>query len=198
MTDGELIAAARRGDADAWRELHRRWLPWVWRYAYAQVRDRHTAEDITSESMTAWIRKFDETGETAAQCAAWLRSVVRHKVVDHHRRTGRARRAMDSLQHQAAPDRDNQPSHRPLERQETRTQVLQVLSELKESHRLALEWKYALGLSVREIAQRLDATEKSVEATLYRARNEFRKQFEALEPPEPPLELREHPLTTRL
>ena len=70
---------------------------------------------------------------------------------------------------------------RPLERNETRDQVRHTLTSLPERHQLVLEWKYSERLSVREIAQRLDATEKSVEAALYRARREFRRQYETRE-----------------
>lgn len=180
MTDTQLIAAAKLGDAEAWRELYGRWLPWVWRYAYSLVRDQHVAEDVTSEAMTAWVKNFDATGVDAPQAAAWLRSVVRNKAADHHRRSGRARRAGEGLA-AITPDcpPDQAPSH-PLELRETRLQVQAALTDLSEPHRLVLEWKYGEGLSVRCIAERLGVSEKSIESHLYRARREFRRQYLAL------------------
>ena len=41
----------------------------------------------------------------------------------------------------------------------------------------ALEWKYAAGLSVREIAERLEISEKAAESLLTRARVVFREAF---------------------
>lgn len=181
MTDGELIAAARHGDTEAWRELYARWLPWVWRYAYAQVQDIHIAEDVTSEAMTAWVRNVDGTGSDAPQVAAWLRSVVRNKAADHHRKGYRQRRALEgvsAVRAQTAPDDD--PSL-PLRKAEARVAVNEALDLLSETHRTALEWKYAEGLSVRAIAERTGSTEKAVEANLYRARREFRRHYEAIE-----------------
>jgi hypothetical protein len=48
------------------------------------------------------------------------------------------------------------------------------MDELTDQHRTALEWKYVDKLSVRDIAGRWEATEKSVESILFRARRELR------------------------
>lgn len=185
MTDAELITAVRHGDAEAWRELYERWLPWVWRYAYSLVQDQHLAEDVTSEAMTAWVSKVSQTGADAPQVAAWLRSVVRNKVADHHRKSYRHRKAVERLG-ATALEADYAAPCQPLERVETQGQIGAALDRLPETHRLCLEWKYAQGLSVRQIAQRLGATEKSVEANLYRARREFRVLYDALGADPPP------------
>ena len=179
VTDSELIQAARAGDKGAWGELYARWLPWVWRYAYSLVGDRHAAEDVTSDAMTAWVRRLHESDAEAAQLAGWLRTVVRNKSADHVRRLVRQRKAMATV---AMIDSGNsiEPPTVPLERCEMKQQVNETLNQLPERHRLVLEWKYAEGLSVRQIASRLGVTEKSVEATLYRARREFRQKHETV------------------
>ena len=46
-----------------------------------------------------------------------------------------------------------------------------------EQTRSALEWKYIDKLSVREIAERLDVTEKAAESMLFRGRREFRERM---------------------
>jgi len=56
-----------------------------------------------------------------------------------------------------------------------------VMDELDETKRQCLEWKYIEKLPVREMAARLDLTEKAVESILYRARLEFRERFERRE-----------------
>ena len=48
------------------------------------------------------------------------------------------------------------------------------MHQLADEDRLLLEWKYLDELSVKEIAARLERTEKAVEARLYRARLSFR------------------------
>lgn len=181
QTDSELIAAASGGDAEAWRLLYGRWLPWVWRYAYSLVQDTHTAEDVTSEAMTAWIKRLRESGGEPAQVAAWLRTVVRNKAADHHRGCYRRRRMLESVTASAQHEELGEDPSKPLDLEETQDQVAAALDKLSETQRLVLEWKYAESLRVRVIADRLNTTEKSVEALLYRARKEFRTHYEFLQ-----------------
>ena len=182
MTDAELIRRAREENcAEAWNALAQRYLPVVWRYAYALVHDRHTAEDVASEAMLAFLRHLEQVDADTERISAWLRAVVRHKIADHHRRTYRAKNHLPqvALQHEQL-NGEGDPSA-PLITDEHSSQIVAVLDRMPERQRLALEWKYLEGLRVREIAERLGETEKAVEATLYRARREFRRLYELLE-----------------
>jgi RNA polymerase sigma-70 factor (ECF subfamily) len=55
-----------------------------------------------------------------------------------------------------------------------------VLDALPERYANALEWKYAHGLSVNEIAKRLGVGHKAAESVMSRARDAFREGFAAL------------------
>ncbi len=180
MTDADLLLAARRGDAEAWRTLHQRYLPAVWRQAYALVADVHAAEDITSETMLALLRGIDRIDSEAPKIAGWLAAVVRFKAADYQRSAIRARQKLSFVAMTAAEGETASPLA-PLEVAETREAVLSVLNELPERQRAVLEWKYLDALGVREIAERLGETEKAVEAVLYRARREFRRLFDLLQ-----------------
>jgi RNA polymerase sigma-70 factor, ECF subfamily len=178
LTDADLVRGARGGDAEAWRTLYERYLPAVWRQAYALVADVHTAEDITSETMLALLRGIGRLEADGSSVASWLRTVVRCKAADHHRKVFRMRDKIPTAVG-AADDClvDARPGE-PLEIEETRQRVLSVLEEMPERQRTVLEWKYLDGLRVREMAERLGETEKAVETVLYRARIEFRRLFE--------------------
>jgi RNA polymerase sigma factor (sigma-70 family) len=67
-----------------------------------------------------------------------------------------------------------------LGREETREMVNVTMSQLPPHYRQALEAKYVLGRSVREIAEALKTTEKAIESQLTRAREAFRVTFRAL------------------
>lgn len=188
MTDSELVRQARDHNSEAWNTLSRRYLPLVWRYAYAQLQDRHAAEDVVSEAMLAFLKNIEQIDVEAPKISAWLRSVVRHKVADHHRRTYRVK---DHLPHVVT---EHQRRHAERQRRdgpqdpsaslllaEKRMQIAEILEGLPERQRLALEWKYVEGMRVKKIAARLGETEKAVEATLYRARREFRRLYELSE-----------------
>lgn len=192
MTDAELIRLAcgdgsedSSGDADersvAWRALSDRYLPLVWRYAHALLGDIHRAEDVVSDTMLAFLRNIHQIDADAPKISAWLRSVVRHKVADHHRRSYRAKdhlpRVAIELQRREGPE---DPSTS-LVVAEKKKQISEILEGLPERQRLALEMKYVDGMRVKNIAERFGETEKAVEATLYRARREFRRLYELSE-----------------
>jgi len=199
LTDAELVRQAREENSEApekrseaWNMLSRRYLPLVWRYTYAQLHDTHAVEDVVSETMLAFLKnigQIDAGLETeGAKIAAWLRSVVRHKVADHFRRVYRVkdhlpRVVIDRERKNGEQQRrdDPQDPSAPLLAAEKRTQISEILEGLSERQRLALEWKYVDEMRVREIAVRLGETEKAVEATLYRARREFRRLYELSE-----------------
>jgi RNA polymerase sigma-70 factor, ECF subfamily len=187
LTDADLLLAARAGNEQAWRTLYQRYLPAVWRQAYARVSDVHVAEDITSETMLALLRNIDRLDTDVPKIAGWLRSVVERKAADHHRKQFRLRA---HLQTSASPATNGRQAPRPeasLESNEEREQVLRTLDQLSDRERIVLEWKYLDAMRVREIADRLGDTEKAIEAVLYRARREFRRLFDLPQAPAPRL-----------
>jgi len=184
-SDAQLLRLMQMGDSRAWQELYQRYLPSAWRLAWQLVGDRQVAEDLVSESLLALCRKASELDPETTKLFGWLRGVIRHKAMDHHRSKARKTVAMDhraNLQNTIDSDRhqENRPSAS-LERSEQASEVMSVMDDLDESKRQCLEWKYVDKLPVREMAVRLDLTEKAVESILYRARLEFRERFERLE-----------------
>jgi len=67
-----------------------------------------------------------------------------------------------------------------MDASETRRAVGEAMAGIDDMHRIALEWKYIEGLTVREMAGRLGCTEKAVEAILYRARAAFKAQYKRM------------------
>jgi RNA polymerase sigma-70 factor (ECF subfamily) len=180
LTDVELLYGARRGDAEAWRTLYARYLPFVWRQAHALLGDSHAAEDVTSEVMLALLRNIDNLESEVPKLGGWLRTVVRCKAADHQRALIRARAKMAIAATLLTADNSDSklaPSA-PLEVVETKSRVHLALDSLPERQRIVLEWKYLDGLSVKEMAERLGETEKAVESVLYRGRREFRRLFD--------------------
>jgi RNA polymerase sigma-70 factor (ECF subfamily) len=181
LTDVELLYGARQGDAEAWRTLYGRYLPFVWRQAHAILGDSHAAEDVTSEVMLALLRNIQNLESDVPKLGGWLRAVVRCKAADHQRALIRSRTKLAvAATRLAANDSQTQPApSAPLEVVETKSRVHLALDALPERQRIVLEWKYLDSLSVREMAERLGETEKAVESVLYRGRREFRRLFDS-------------------
>ena len=184
-SDAQLLRSIQMGDCAAWQELYQRYFPSAWRFAWQLVGDRQVAEDLVAESLLALCRKSSQLDPESTKLFGWLRGVIRHKAMDHHRSKARTTVVMDQRADiQCDIERNKQLASQPstnLERSEQATDVLVVLDELDETKRQCLEWKYLDKLSMREMAARLDITEKAVESILYRARLEFRERFERRE-----------------
>lgn len=178
MTDTELILAIQSGDESALGALYQRYLPAVWRYAYVHLAGNiHAAEDVVSETFLAAVRGIARLDPMGGSVGGWLIGIARHKVGDIRRHRGRTTGTEPEVL-DAFADPKTPAAAAPLEEAETRACVRLVMDRLDGEERLALEWKYVEGLSVREIAGRLGRTEKAAEAVLFRARNTFRTAYE--------------------
>ena len=175
-TDEQLLKRIKAGDREGLAQIYLRYLPTEWRYIYAQLRgDDQACRDVVSETFLAAIHQLVDGNVSIASVGGWLTGVARHKVADHRRLVAKEIRTPQ-------PDNssdENDPAVE-IEAKDTRWLVGQVMDQLDESDRVVLEWKYIDELSVREIAQRLNRSEKAIEAALYRARNAFRILFDNL------------------
>lgn len=163
---------AQQGDRSAVQTLYERYLPTVWRFAYARsLGQRHLAEDIVSETFLALVRQIQTLDPDGGALGGWLMTVARRKLTDVSRRqrvvpTGEVEVIDATLATETA-----------LEQREL---VAQAIEQMKDEERVALEWKYIDSLSVRDIAERMGRTEKAVESILFRARRSFRALVDRL------------------
>ncbi len=179
LNDSALVNGLRRHDPAAVQHLSECYLPSVWRFVYVKVKgDRHLAEDIVSEAVLALLKAVADPATDIGNPVGWLRSVAAHKVADHFRAAAAARvqHLIDQVK-QAAPVVDGRDAVEEQELQERREEIREVLDHLPEPTRLALEWKYIDKLSVKEIAERLDVSDKAAESILFRGRKEFRQRM---------------------
>jgi len=172
-SDVELINRIRDGDAAALEALYNRYLATVWRFACTRTYGHDAAAwDLVSETFLAAIRDLARYDPNRGAVAAWLIGIARHKAANLHRRHTEEGPVIE-------PSTELDPSQ-PASQQESRQEIVAVLAAMDEDQRLALEWKYVEGLSVREIAARLNRSEKAAEALLFRAREDFRRRYKPI------------------
>jgi RNA polymerase sigma factor (sigma-70 family) len=178
LKDSDLVQRLRQRDPAAFQCLSERYLPSVWRFVFTRVDgDSHLAEDIVSEAVLALIAAVsDESAAAIENPGGWLRSVANHKVQDHYRAVARVRHLIDDAKQQVEPDEQADPARR-QETQEKRAEIRRAMDELSDQQRTVLEWKYVEKLSVREIAERWETTEKAIESLLCRSRRELRMKL---------------------
>jgi RNA polymerase sigma-70 factor (ECF subfamily) len=87
----EVIEQAAAGDPDAWGQIYERFSGPLFGFFLHQVRDREIAEDLTAgvflEALQARTRFYGDAGALRS----WLFRIARNNLIDHWRRSQRAR-----------------------------------------------------------------------------------------------------------
>ena len=148
----------------AFLQLYDDALPHVYGYLVRRCESAATAEDLTSDTFIAAASAVQRGAEVNVP---WLIGTARHKLVDHWRRAGRQRAALEELWEQTEPPIDaNDP-----------VDVLHVrdtLARLTPHHRAALVLRYVDGLPVPEVAALLDRSVHATESLIVRAKAAYR------------------------
>jgi RNA polymerase sigma-70 factor (ECF subfamily) len=90
MQTGEIVlnqvpTQAARIDPTAWVDDHGDFL---FRYAVARLRDDSIAEDVVQETLLSAIQSMGSYSGKASE-RTWLTSILKHKIIDHFRRSVR-------------------------------------------------------------------------------------------------------------
>ena len=80
----------RSNDPETWVDEHANAL---FRYAILRVRDRQAAEDLVQETFLAAVRKTDSF-RFESSMRTWLIGILKHKIIDYHRKMSRERAVM--------------------------------------------------------------------------------------------------------
>jgi RNA polymerase sigma-70 factor (ECF subfamily) len=185
MDDRALVEQLLARDERAFAEFFDTYAPRLFRFAMRRAGDEDLAEEITQTTLIAAVGKL-KTWRGEASLFTWLCTISRRQLVDHWRKTARQPelRPLDPLDNdpdvQAALESlasggDGPDAFVDGRRLAERVQI--TLDYLPDRYGDVLEWKYLLGLSVNEIAERLASTPKAVESMLTRARQAFREGF---------------------
>jgi len=183
--DRFLVARMVRGDEAAFGEFFETHFAPLFRFAMARVsNDAQVAEEVVQATLCRAVRKLGSyRGEAAL--LTWLCTFCRHEISAYFEKERRVPPMVDLLDDipevRAALESLGAADHpqAALRRSETSRIVQLVLDRLPGHYGDALEWKYIDGLSVAEIAQRLNIGVKAAESMLTRARTAFRDAFTA-------------------
>ena len=185
--DRLLARRAVRGDREAFDELFDDVAPRLYRFVAARMGgEPDQIRDVVQSTLCKAIGSLDSyRGEAAF--FSWVCGICRFEILARYKRLGRTpkevglveevpeiRAALETLTSEADDPEEA------LHRREVVRLVHVALDHLPVHYGKALEWKYCEGLSVKEIARRLDLGPKAAESVLSRARVAFRDAFSAL------------------
>jgi RNA polymerase sigma-70 factor, ECF subfamily len=147
-------------------ELFRRQFPRLVAFGIAMSGSTEVAHDLAQETMSRAHQQWASVSLTDSP-EAWLRRVMRNLLVDHHRRAGVERRALERLSrrpHTPAPVAGE-------------SRLAEWLDVLPERQRAAVALFYVDDLSIAEIASVLSVAPGTVKATLWKARRSLRRHL---------------------
>ncbi len=157
-TDEDLMRALVEGRRDAFRVLHRRYAPLVFRMA-ARALGAATAEEITQEVLLAVWQKADGFAPALGSFRPWLLQIARTRIANELRRRGR--RPVEAPGMDPADDLGAVAGEDPLPEeaawQEYRRAVIQAAVEaLPAAQRQALSMAFYDDLTHEQVATALD------------------------------------------
>ncbi len=169
------------GDEEAFNRFFEENYSRLYRFALPRLHgDQAAAEDIAQQTLAIALQKLD-TYRGEAQLYTWLCSICRNQVTDWLRQQGRHRDRVvlteDFPEIQAAVDSFCAPASDDPMANQHRTELARLiqvaLDRLSPRYGDVLEWKYLLGYSVQEIADRLNTSVDATQSLLTRARRAF-------------------------
>jgi len=167
MTDAELVARVRKGDASAFRELVARHYDGCWRYARAHLGDDADAEDVMQEVLwSAYVALGDYREE--GRFRPWLFSILVNRVRNVQVAKGRRDRRF------AALDDADPPEAVATEPPEEDDDMRHAFAQLEPILREAVLLKHAEGMEYREMAALTGVGESALKMRVKRGVEQLR------------------------
>ncbi|MDQ2915190.1 MAG: sigma-70 family RNA polymerase sigma factor [Chloroflexota bacterium] len=174
IPESDEVELVRRApvDAGAFAELYRRYLPRVYRYVRARLRNSDEAADVTQHVFLKASEALPRYRDHGAPFAAWLFRIARNTAIDNERRR-RVTVPWESLAEIPAPD-DVEAGAIDHERY---ARLYALLRELSSDERELLALRFAGGLTSKEIASVVGASDAAVKKRLARTIQKLKERY---------------------
>jgi RNA polymerase sigma-70 factor (ECF subfamily) len=170
-----LLVETAQSDPAKFDVLYERHFERVYAFVASRVRDRATAEDITSEVFHKALANLPGYEWRGVPFAAWLLRIAANALADQWKRAAREFPAPDDPP-EATADPSLQASG--LRAIEYRAQLFRMVGQLPEVQKQVVYERFVEQRSIREIAQRLGKTEGAIKQLQLRAVENLRAQME--------------------
>ena len=155
-------------------DLYREFLPRIYGYALAQLRNAAEAEDVTAQVFVNAFRAYDRFEPTAATPAAWLFRIARNVILDLHRRAGVRDRVEQEVGRSlgAGPDPSEVAEDRILF-----AELLVAVRRLPDRQREVVALRHRSDLTFLEIGDLMDCSEDAAKMLYHRALKALRGEL---------------------
>ncbi|HWP03600.1 MAG TPA: sigma-70 family RNA polymerase sigma factor [Gemmatimonadaceae bacterium] len=184
LPDADVVALAKRGREEAFRELIRRYERPVFSLIYRMVRDREAAEDLAQDTFIKVLNNLDRY-RPEFRLSSWLFKIANNVAIDHLRK-----REVETLSIHGAPNAattgeveatsiqlaaDQENALDELEAKELGTAIERAIATLRPEYRACIVLRHIEGRSYEEIAAALDLPLGTVKTYIHRARNQLKQ-----------------------
>lgn len=180
LSEKTLINKLLAGDELALKYFYQANKERLFNYISQKIDNTNDAEEILQD---VFIESLDALRNFTFKSSLYtfICSITNHKVIDFYRKQKIRQVVLSRLPADIAPLLSQFLSpEEEFNVQEVKQQIKVVFSRLKPKYAELLKLKYIEGFSMQEIAQKLLTTVKSVESSLFRARNSFMKEYRLL------------------
>ena len=166
--DSHILEHAKSLDLNALEALYDRYSEGIFNYMYRRLGDVETAEDLSAQVFLQMLEALQSDRAWRTAFDAWLYRIAHNLVVDYHRKHSRRARVSldDAPPIQAADGNPVDITQRKL----TREQVMRAVHELTPEQAEVVTLRFVEGLSISQVAGRMDKTEGAVKALQFRRR----------------------------
>lgn len=175
------VSRAKEGDGAAFAALYARYERRIYGFAYRMRGDAADAADLTQETFLKAYRALDKTDDQL-HVSAWLHRIAANACRDLRRRRRLVRWLPweDARHDRPSASRTDDPEGRLLG-DEAQRAVQRALDRMSPRQRQALILREFEGLSCAEIGAVLGVSPNAAKSLLFRAREEFRQRYRALD-----------------
>ena len=170
LGDWDLVAAAQRGDQDAFAELYSRHVHTVYRYIRWRIENPHNTEDLVSVVFLRALRQINSVSYVGRDFPAWLVTIARNAIYDHAKSAQyRLNRYVPAVPEQRAHE---DPAAETVGRFTGRTvsrNLTLALRKLSGAQQECIGLRFYAGLTVTETAAAMGKDTGAVKALQHRA-----------------------------
>jgi RNA polymerase sigma-70 factor (ECF subfamily) len=171
LEEQQIVEEAQR-DPARFADLYDRHFDRVYAFIARRVRDRHVAEDLTSEVFHQALANLPRFEWRGAPFGAWLMRIAANAVADHWKSLAQTQRKGEELAHE---NREAAPNE--VEAADERAHLFRHVRRLPAEQRLVIVGRFVKEKSIREIAQELGRSEGAVKQLQLRALETLRQRI---------------------
>jgi RNA polymerase sigma-70 factor, ECF subfamily len=171
--DERVLVEAAQADPSKFDVLYELHFERIYFFIVSRVRDRSTAEDLTSETFHKALANLASYEWRGTPFSAWLYRIASNAIVDHYKRSNREQQ-IDELENPLA--QPELASH-DIEFIERHVHFFRLVDQLPEVQRRVVLERFVEDRSIKEIAQRLSKTEGAIKQLQFRALQSLRAQI---------------------